>query len=195
MKAAGQARNFTRFRYSLSSSDVLLIRSHEDTDTSIGPYDTGLEIKRNGKLLQRFSLRDVPEIRHEEPDYANSFSSLAVVRACGSTGPVFFVTMQYQGDLTSPALLIVLIPAGAKYDISTMPMISGGVFEVSLADPLHVRTWDNLHEGNCEACSTAYEVADYEIRDGKPVLTSKYRTQRLYASGQFDSRRRVKFMK
>ncbi len=193
LKAASAARDFVRFKYPLSASDSLLILSHEDTETSIGPFDTGFSIKRNGKVSQRISLRNVPEIRREDREYANSFSSLAVTRACGSAGPIFFVTMQYQGDLTSPALLFVLVPSKGGYDVSTPPTISGGVFEISLTNPFHLKAWDNLHEGNCEACETAYEISDYLIQNGKLVLTGKHRTRRLYASGQFDDRRRVRF--
>lgn len=191
--ASSKPRDFTRFKYSLSNSDSLLIRAHEDPETSLGPYDTGLVIKRNGSLLQRISIRQVPEIRREDADYANSFTTLAVTRACGGDAPTFFVTMQYQGDMTSPALLFVLIRANGRYLVSIPPMISGGVFEVSRTDPLHLRTWDNLHEGNCEACETAYEITDYLIRNGKLVAMGKHRTRRFYTSGEFDDRRRIRF--
>ena len=44
LKAASNPRDFVRFSYSLSASEALLVRSHEDTGTSIGPYDTGFVI-------------------------------------------------------------------------------------------------------------------------------------------------------
>ena len=194
LKAASKARDFDRFKYSLSASDSLRIQSHEDTETSIGAYDTGFVITRSGNVLQRISLRELPEMKHEEPDYANSFRALAVARACSSSGSIFFVAMQYMGDITSPALLFVLVPSIAGYEVSTLPMISGGILEVSRINPLHLRTWDNLHEGNCNACGTAYEVTDYKIRNDKPVQTRRYRTRRLYDSGEFDDRRRIRFI-
>lgn len=195
-KAATQARDFVRFSYSLSAADSLLIRSHEDTGTSIGPYDTGFAIARAHHVLQRISLRELPEMRREEPEYANSFTTLAVTRACASDGPVFFVTMQYQGDETSPALAFVLTPFAQGYHVSTLPMFSGGVLDVSRADPRRLRVWDNLHEGECEACETAYEVTAYEMQDGKPVRKQQYRTRRTYTSGNpiFDDRRRIRFI-
>src|SRR5690348_8760635 len=61
MKAASQPRDFVRFKYSLTSSDSILIRSHEDTETSIGPYDLGFLITRDGKVLQNVTLRRLPE--------------------------------------------------------------------------------------------------------------------------------------
>ena len=61
MKAASQTRDFVRFSYSLSSFDVLLIQSHEDTETTIGPYDTGFTITRDGKDMRSEALRDLPE--------------------------------------------------------------------------------------------------------------------------------------
>jgi len=195
VKAAGQTRNFVRFRYSLSTSDSLLIESHEDTETTIGPFDTGFLITRNGKTIKSALLRKLPEFLREEPDYSEAFTTLAVTRACTSEGPIYFVSMQYMGDLTSPTLFFTVVPSTQGYEVSTLPMISGGVAEVSTPNPLHLRTWDNLHEGQCEACETAYRITEYEIRDGKPIRTRAYRTRRLYTSGNyiFDDRRRIRF--
>jgi hypothetical protein len=182
--------DFVRLKYSLSGSDSLLIQSHEAPNLS---YATGFAITRDGRVMQRISLRDLPEMPHDEPEYADSFTALAVTRACGSQGPIFFLTMQYQGDLTSPALAFILVPSATGYVISPLPMFSGGVVEVSKADPFHFRIWDNLHEGGCEACPTPYEVTEYGIRNGKPVHIRKYRTRHLYNSGDFDDRRRIRF--
>jgi hypothetical protein len=104
MKAASRPRDFVRFKYSLST-DSLQIRSHEDTETTIGPYDLGFVIARDGKRIQSVALRDLPEFRHEDSDYSESFTTLAVTRACASEGPIYFVTMQYMGDEISPALV------------------------------------------------------------------------------------------
>lgn len=195
-KPASEPRKFVRFRYSLSASDSLLITSNEDSEKSLGPFDTGFVINRDRRDLQTISLRKLPEMLREEPDYANSFTTLAVARACAKEGPIFFVTMQYVGDLTSPALLFTLVPTATGFEISTLPMISGGVLEVSTSNPSHLRTWDNLHEGNCEACETAYQITEYEIRSGKPIQTRKYRTRHRYTSGYriFDDRRRIRFI-
>jgi hypothetical protein len=196
-KAAGKARDFVRFRYSLSPSDSLLIQSHEDAETSLGPYDTGFVISRGDRVLQSISLRNLAEMRSEEPDYAESFTTLAVTRACASDGPVFFVTMQYEGDETSPALAFALVPSQEGFEISNLPMFRGGVLDVSRGDPHHLRVWDSLVEGECNACATAYQITDYEIQNGKPVRKRRYRTQHTYTSGNpfFDDRRRVRFIK
>jgi len=195
-KAARKARDFVRFRYTLSASDSLQIQSHEDIETSIGPFDTGFAITRDGKTTQSVVLRNLPEFRREDSYFAEAFTALAVTRACTSPGPIYFLTMQYTGDETSPDLPFILIPSAQGYVISTLPMISGGVLEVSIADPLHLRAWNNLGEGSCNACETAYQITEYEIRDGKPILTRKYRTRHLYASGAyiFDDRRRIRFV-
>jgi hypothetical protein len=185
MKAASKARDFVRFRYSLSASDSLLIRSHEDTETSIGPYDIGFVIARNGNPLQHFSLL---------PEFEEDSSTLAVTRACSGGSPVYFVTTQRWGDDISPALIFVIAPSADGYDVSTLPTISGGILEVSRADPRHIRTWDSLHEGDCNACETAYRITDYEIRGGKPIRTRRYRTRHVYVSGNFDDRRRIRFI-
>ena len=195
-KAADKARDFVRFRYTLSSSDKLLVQSHEDNETSTGPYDTGLSITRGGKEVQGVSLRDLPELRNREAFESENFTTLAVARACGSAGAVYFLAMQWMGDETSPALLFVIFPSARGYVISHLPMISGGVLEISRANPLHLRTWDNLGEGECNGCKTAYGIREFEIRDGRPVQTRKYRTQHLHASVDaiFDDRRRMRFV-
>lgn len=194
-KASGP-RSFVRIKYSLSSSDVLLVRSHEDGAPSGELNHTGFVITRNRSVLQHLSLKQLPEIRREEPDYADSFVPLAVTRACGEEGPLFFLTMQYSGDRTSPTLFLALVPSARGYQVSALPMISGGVLEVSKTNPLHLRTWDNLHEGQCEACETAYQITEYEIIDGKPARTRRYRTKHLYTSGYgiFDDRCRIRFI-
>jgi hypothetical protein len=183
MKPTGHARDFIRFRYPLSASDSLQVKSHEEFGSSMGTYDIGFSITRSGAILHDTLLRKLHEMPRDEPDYANSFKTMATARACGSKGVIFFVTMQYQGDMTSPALLFLIVPTGDGYQVSTLPMLSGGVLEVSKSDPFHLRTWDNLHEGGCEACETAYEVTDYEVRDGTAVRLKKFKTRHMYTSG------------
>lgn len=189
MKAVRTARDFVRFKYNLSPSDLLLIRSHEDTETSIGPYDLGFIITRNGTTLNRVTLRDLSQFRREDADYWESFSTLAITRACASEEPVYFVTMKYMGDELSPAQVFVLVPSAKGYVASALPMFSGGTVDVSRADPLHLKIWHNLNEGMCNACMTAYRISEYEVRGGKPVRIQQYRTKRLYSSGQFDDSR------
>jgi len=196
MKAATKARDFDRFSYSLSTSDSLLIRSHEDAETTIGPYDTGFVITRDGKTMQTVLLRELPELKDQDPMLSEGFTTLAVTRACGRGGPIYFVSMQWEGDMTSPALIFTLAPSAQGYEVSSLPMIRGGILEVSMAHPHRLRAWDNLGEGECNACETAYQITEYEIRDGKPIQTRQYRTRHLYDSGNhiFDDRRRIRFI-
>jgi hypothetical protein len=189
MKAASKPRNFVRFRYSLSASESLLIRSHEDTETSIGPYDLGFAIARDGKTMQSVTLRKLPEFRHEDSFFSESFTTLYVTRACANGGPIFFVTMKYMGDEISPALVFTLVPSIQGYEVVTLPMIRGGVVDVSVADPLRLRIWENLEESGSNAGETHYRITEYEIRDGKPVRIQQHRTRHLYTTGDFDDTR------
>lgn len=189
MKSASKPRDFVRFKYSISASESLLIRSHEDFETTIGPYDLGFVIKQDGKVLQSVTLRKLPEFRREEAFVSESFTTLYVTRACASGGPIYFITMKYMGDEISPALVFALVPSAQGYEVSTLPMFRGGVVDVSMANPLHLRIWENLEEGGCNACETRYRITEYEIRDGKPVRIREHRTRRLYTTGDFgDSR-------
>ena len=95
MKAAAKPRNFVRFRYPLSDVDSLLIRSHEDADTSIGPYDLGFVIERDGRAMKRESLQNLPEFRDEDSFFSQAFTTLYVTQACASGGPIYFITMKY----------------------------------------------------------------------------------------------------
>jgi hypothetical protein len=189
MKAASRPRTFVRFKYSLSSSNSLLIRSHEDTETSIGPYDLGFLITHEGKAFRSVTLRTLPEFRREDKLFAEAFTTVAIARVCGSARPMYFITMKYMGDELSPALVFVVLPSAEGFKISPLPMFSGGAVDVSTADPLHLRIWNNLNEGSCNACGTAYSVTDYRIRDGMPKRIRQRRTKRLYSSDQFPESR------
>lgn len=189
MRAGNHPRGFTRFKYSLTPSDLLLIQSHEDTETSIGPYDLGFLIARDGKTLQSVTLRSLPEFRSEDAFFSQAFTTVAVTRACGREGQIYFVSMKYMGDELSPALVFVLVPSAQRYQVSALPMFSGGAVDISTADPLHLTVWNNLNEGSCNACKTPYEIRKYDIRDGKPVQIVQHRTRRLYSSDQFPESR------
>ncbi len=71
--AASKSREFVRFKYSLSSSDSLLLWAHEDKGTTLGPYDTGFSVVRNGRELQRTTLKGLPEMRGEELGLCREF--------------------------------------------------------------------------------------------------------------------------
>jgi hypothetical protein len=89
MKAAIKSRDFVRFEYSLSASDSLFIESHEDIETSIGPYDTGFVMKRGGDALKRVSVQSVPQIRREYSDESDKSTPLPLrVRVEAKVKPI-----------------------------------------------------------------------------------------------------------
>jgi hypothetical protein len=97
--------------------------------------------------------------------------------------------MKYMGDEISPALVFALVPSAQGYEISTLPMIRGGVVDVSIANPLHIWIWENMEEGGCNSCETRYWITEYEIRESKLFRIRAYRTRRLYTTGDFDETR------
>lgn len=198
MKAAEKSRDFVGYRHRLSATDTLIIHAHEDRDTSLGPYDTGFSIVRNGAVVSGLSLRDLPQYRgdHDGPEL-DYFSTGAVMSACTDKGPIYFLSMLPAGDELKQPLVFVLIPMGSSYRISALPLFSGGTLDISRADPFRLRIWDNLHEGSCNACETHYRITEYELRDGKPVRVRSYRTRHLYTSGdrRFDDRTRMRFVR
>ena len=192
-KSPKQSRDFVRFSYSLTATDSLL--AHDDPERSVGSYDTGFAITRNQGILRKVTLQNLPELRGDSL-FAENSNTLAITRARTSGVPVYFVTLGYEGDMTSPDLFLAVIPNADGYEISALPKVSGGVLDVSRSDPLHLRTWDNLSEGECNACATRYRVTEFQVQDGKPVRIRRFRTRHLYSSDEamFDDRRRVRFI-
>jgi hypothetical protein len=146
-------------------------------------------MERDGKTILSVTLRNLPEFRREDSFFSESFTTLFVTRACASEGSIYFITMKYMGDEISPALVFVLASSAQGYEVTTLPLIRGGVVDVSTADPLHLRIWENLEEGGCNACETAYRITEYEIRNAKPVKIRQHRTRHLYSTGNFDETR------
>ena|ERR1035438_8409716 len=99
--------------------------------------------------------------------------------------------------MTSSDLFIALTPAGDSYSLRPLPLVAGGVLDLSRSDPLTVRTWTNLFEGSCNACPTRYEISEYKLGDGPPKRIRRYRTHKLYNSDDalFDDRLRIHFSK
>lgn len=182
--------DYVSYAYQLSATDELLFVVHA---TPIGPHVRELLITRNGLTAQRILMRNLPELRNDT-FYAENFTALTVTRACANNTPIYFVAMGYAGDITSGDLYFIVVPMDSDYKVSALPVTSGGTIEISRSNPFNIRTWDNLHEGSCNACETRYRVADFTIKDGIPIKTRRYRTHRLYTSGQFDDLRRVRFI-
>lgn len=186
MKAADKPRNFVRFKYRLSDKDTIQIESHEDTETSTGPYDLGFVINRSGTIIKHIRLRRLPEFQKQDSFFSKAFSTVAITLVCKQDTPMYFITIKYMGDELSPALVFVVSPSGPSYDVLALPMFGGGTIDVSKSDPNRIRIWNNLEEGGCNACETRYRVTEYELRNSKAVRLRTYRTRRLYTSGDFD---------
>lgn len=139
--------------------------------------------------MQSVILRKLPEFRREDLFFSEAFTTVSVTRACASEGPIYFVSMKYMGDELSPALVFVVVLSAQRYQVSSLPMFSGGTVDISAADPLHLMVWNNLNEGMCNACETPYQITKYEIRDGKPVEIRRQRTRHTYSSDQFPESR------
>lgn len=101
---------------------------------------------------------------------------MALATACDAHRPVFLMTFHWLGDVTSPQVSLLLLPGGDGVQIISMTPLSGGTVELSRSGPLHLRTWDNLHEGSCNACETHYEIRDYVLRSGRLIETRHRRS-------------------
>jgi hypothetical protein len=84
---------------------------------------------RGGNAIQSVTLRKLPEFQREDELFSEVFSTLTVTRACGSGSSIYFITMQYMGDMTSPAFVFTLVPSEAVIKFSfSFPNDSGFYF-------------------------------------------------------------------
>jgi hypothetical protein len=65
-----------------------------------------------------------------------------------------------------------------------------------VANPNIVQTWDNLHEGSCNACETHYRIRSYLIVGDRAIRMKSFTTRHLYDSSdpRFDDRLRVRIL-
>lgn len=187
-----------RYRRQLLDGDYLDLISVHDGSPFGGYSERGLFVERGGQVIREFRLADVPELKpapkYPNDDPSDSFRALAFVQGCTPDGPIEFVSFQWEGDLTSPALLIALALNDSGYEFAPLPTISGGRFDISRSDARIIREWDNLHEGSCEACLTRYEIRTYQVDRERAVLLKKSKSKRRYTSGNFGEQTRVRFV-
>ena len=90
-----------------------------------------------------------------------------------------------------------MVPTGDGYRLTPLPIVAGGVLELSKSDPLLLRTWNNLFEGSCNACPTRYGITEFKLVEGIPQKFRSYRTRKLYGSDDalFDDRLRIHLSK
>jgi hypothetical protein len=184
--------NFVRFRYSLTPEDQLEIYSRENA----GPTrvsDRGIALRHKG-IAQLIPISELAVMHGQDSYFRNNFTALSLTRVCASATPVFYLAFGYQGDMTSANLFLAIVPTAAGYRATALPMVSGGILDVSRQTPLTVKTWDNLFEGECNACETHYRVREYVLVSGTPVRKRSFVPRHLYTSQNFDDRLRVRLV-
>jgi hypothetical protein len=178
---------FIQASYALNENDRLLLYSQP---SPIGTHIVGIAILSKNKAPRLVSLSSLPALRRSNKDgQPDSFYAEKIVRGCSNGAPIYFVESHWDGDIISPELVMILVPSENGYSVSTMPLISGGVLEISRSDARSLTVWSSLHEGECNACETAYEVSTFRLRGTQPIRLSRHRTRKLYDSGdpKFDS--------
>lgn len=183
------AREFIHARFTLENGrELLLYGDHNDSPG--GFSERGLIIIKEGHFERQFPLKELPVFksspRSEEDDPIDSYSALSLTTACDEGGANFWLAFHWQGDITSPELIVLLAPSKHGYAISSLPLINGGEVRISRRDTRHVTTWDSLFEGRCNACQTHYRVQEYRVVKDRAVLVSTRRSTRLFSSGDFD---------
>lgn len=180
---------FVLFSTPLKNGDALEILSLRDDSPFGGHMERGVRIVHGNTVLASQAISDLPEFRNqsksEDDDISGSYRALAVVIGCTGSSLFAGVTFHWSGDMISPEFLITISRVNSRYVISALPTISAGMFELSRSNIKSIRTWDNLHEGSCNACKTHYEIRDYVLIAGHPKLQSKRTSKQLYTSGSW----------
>jgi len=189
---------FIRFEYPLQNGYKLLLYSEPD-DFPLSHFgDRGMLLVHNGGVVENVALQSLKVLQAtEDEDDRDNYEALSVARVCSDDKPIFFLAFAYRGDMTSSDLFLSIAPALDGYRITPIPLVSGGVLDLSVGNPLGFRTWSNLFEGSCNACPTHYEIIDYLLEDGTPRKVKRYRTRKLYNSDNplFDDRLRIHLSK
>jgi hypothetical protein len=177
---------------------LLLYALHNDAPFN-GYSERGILITRNGRTINKLPLSSLDELKAnpKEPDFdpSDSYQSLSLTTICIGNRSFYWLAFHWQGDIISPELLVLISRRNQHYQFSALPLIDGGILEVSRSDPRRFRTWDNLVEGGCNACDTRYEMREYTVTNDKPVLRRHWRTKKLYNTGQFDDRLGVRLVR
>ena len=183
-----EEREFVRYRYALGDGALLDVIAVADDSPFGGYMDRGLLVEKDGRTTQATRLKDFAVLKPRGEDVrmdfdpSDSFRALAMVRSCVASAALQIVTFQWMGDMTSADLFVTVIRNGTGYTITALPTVSGGVLDVSRSHGDVLRTWDNLFEGECNACLTRYRVREYALREGKPVAVRSWVTRRKYSS-------------
>jgi hypothetical protein len=185
---------FIRFEYPLQDGYTLLLYSVPD-DFPLSHYgDRGIQLIHNNQSAGDYPLRSLSVMRGEDAD---NFEALSVAQICSGDKPDYFIAFGYRGDITSGDLFVSMVPTGDGYRLTPLPIVAGGVLELSKSDPLLLRTWNNLFEGSCNACPTRYGITEFKLVEGIPQKFRSYRTRKLYGSDDalFDDRLRIHLSK
>jgi len=190
---------FVHVSIPIAGGDRLLLYALHNDAPFTGYSERGILIAHNGRTINKLPLSTLPELKGDpkEPDDdpSDSYQSLSLTTMCMGDKAFYWLAFHWQGDITSAELLVLLSPRGQQYEFSALPLINGGILEISRSDPSRFRTWDSLLEGGCNACETHYEVREYAMVDDKPSFRRKWQTKKLYSSGQFDDQLGVRLVR
>jgi hypothetical protein len=190
-------RAFIRFEYPLQDDYKLLLYSEPDDFPALHYGDRGILLMHNDQLAENVVLQSLTVLQKQDEDARDNYEALSVARACSDDDPIFFLAFAYRGDITSSDLFLSIASARDDYRVTPIPLVSGGVLDLSVGNPLAFRTWSNLFEGSCNACPTRYEITEYLLEEGTPRKVKRYRTRKLYSSDNplFDDRLRIQLSK
>ncbi|MGC2163233.1 MAG: hypothetical protein WA634_15075 [Silvibacterium sp.] len=183
-----------RFSVNLFGNDWLVVYARPGVHTSQDPQDGGFLLVRDHRVLVSQSLMQVPAwkkfARDIGPENLPAFNVFAA-QVCHGHGRIVVLGFAACCSTASAVLYMIAEPNGDNYRLTTLPMVGGGKLEIAASDPVRLSLWDELGDGACDGCLQHFNISEYKMEDGAPVLIRKQRASTKHKPGDFDAHRIV----
>lgn len=184
-----------RFAVHLNSGDWLIVYAKPGIHTADDPQDGGFLLVRGHHVLVSQSLMNLPAWKKFARDIGSpgtpAFGVFAAQVCASGEKPIIFLGFAACCTTASAVQYFLMQQAGTGYGLKILPMVGGGKLEIIDSTPIRLKLWDETGDGKCDGCLQHFQVSEYEMRNGKPVLVRKQKTSGEYKPGDFDSHRIV----
>jgi hypothetical protein len=183
-----------QFVVNLVNNDWLVVYGKSSERTPSDPQDGGFLLVRGHRVLVNQSLMQVPAwkkfARDIGPENLPAFSIFAA-QVCHGRGRIVVLGFAACCSTASAVLYMIAKPNGGNYRLTTLPMVGGGKLEITASDPVGLNLWDEMGDGACDGCPQHFNISEYKMEDGTPVLIRKQRASTKHKPGDFDAHRIV----
>jgi hypothetical protein len=183
-----------RLAVNLTGNDWLVVYAKPGTRTPDDPQDGGFLVVRGHRVLVSQSLMQIPAwkkfARDIGPQDRPAFN-VFVARVCSGRSPVFVLAFAACCSTASALQPMIVTPQGEGYRLRMLPMVGGGKLEVATGGAMKLSLWNERGDGRCDECLQHFDITDYWIDNGSPVLKGKQVSLEEHKPGEFASHRIV----